>query len=56
MNGEGEALKMPVPEDDAARMKMAKMGMWHRGIVDYIRLLERWRDDGKLEGLKVTGS
>lgn len=52
-NLEGEALKMPAPEDHAAMMKKAKTGIWHRGIVDFTQLLERWREDGKLEGLKV---
>lgn len=55
-NLEGEALKMPAPDDHIAMMKKAKGAIWHQGIVDFTRLLERWRENGKLEGLEVTGS
>ncbi|XP_014550770.1 hypothetical protein COCVIDRAFT_114628 [Bipolaris victoriae FI3] len=53
-NLEGETLKMPAPDDHEAMMKRAKSVIWGRGIVDFTRMLERWREDGKLEGLEVT--
>lgn len=54
LNLEGEAFKMPDPKDQIAMMKKAKAAIWQGGIVDFSRVLEKWRSDGKLEGLTVT--
>jgi cation diffusion facilitator CzcD-associated flavoprotein CzcO len=53
-NAEGEALNMPPVDDHVAMMKKAKAAIWQAGIVDFVRLLEKWRGDGKLEGLEVS--
>lgn len=53
-NLEGETLKMPAPDDHEGMMKRAKSVIWGGGIVEFTRMLERWREDGKLEGLEVT--
>jgi cation diffusion facilitator CzcD-associated flavoprotein CzcO len=51
---EGEAFKTPDPRDHAAMMKKAKGAVWSKGLVDFTREIERWRSDGKLEGLEVS--
>ncbi|KAF1915396.1 hypothetical protein BDU57DRAFT_577026 [Ampelomyces quisqualis] len=51
---EGEALKMPAADDMVGMMKKAKAAIWQRGIVDYTRMIEEWRDNGKLQGLEVS--
>jgi cation diffusion facilitator CzcD-associated flavoprotein CzcO len=51
---EGEALRMPDPSDHVAMMKKAKASIWSRGLVDFTRELENWRNDEKLKGLEVT--
>lgn len=54
MTLEGEALKMPAADDMVGMMKKAKASIWQRGMVDFTRVMEKWRDDGKLEGLEVS--
>jgi cation diffusion facilitator CzcD-associated flavoprotein CzcO len=53
-NAEGEAFDMPPVDDQVAMMKKAKAAIWQAGIVDFTRLLETWRGNGKLEGLEVS--
>ncbi|KAH7357427.1 hypothetical protein BKA66DRAFT_473248 [Pyrenochaeta sp. MPI-SDFR-AT-0127] len=54
LNLEGEALQMPPPEDQMAMLKKAKAAIWSKGLVDFTREIERWRSDGKLEGVEIT--
>ena len=49
-NREGLMDKMPME----ARMKMAKMSIWGEGILDFTEVLEKWREEGKLEGLEIN--
>ncbi|KAF1850855.1 FAD/NAD(P)-binding domain-containing protein [Cucurbitaria berberidis CBS 394.84] len=56
LNLEGEALQMPPPDDYAAMMKKAKSAIWYKGLVDFSRMIEAWRSDGKLEGVEISVS
>lgn len=49
INKEGEVEDMSTEE----KIKAAKGGAWPKGIVDYVRVLEAWRDEGALNGLQV---
>ncbi|KAF1942117.1 FAD/NAD(P)-binding domain-containing protein [Clathrospora elynae] len=53
LNLEGEAFEMPAPDDHVAMIKKAKAAIWYKGLVDFEREMERWRGDGKLEGVEV---
>lgn len=35
-------------------MKNARRGVWGKGILDYQRITQAWRDDGRLEGLDIS--
>lgn len=37
-------------------MAFAKLGIWPNGFESYLRLLEKWRADGNMEGLEVSYS
>ncbi|CAO2649615.1 Nn.00g070000.m01.CDS01 [Neocucurbitaria sp. VM-36] len=56
LNLEGEAFQMPPPDDHAAMMKKAKAAIWYKGLVDFTRMIEGWRSDGKLEGVEISVS
>ena len=36
------------------RMKYAKMAIWGEGISKFAEVLEKWQDEGKLEGLQIN--
>lgn len=46
----------PKDQDMATMLKGLRAGGWAEGIIDYMRVLEEWRNDGKLEGLEITSS
>jgi hypothetical protein len=46
----GETDKMNEEQQKGA----ARAAMWGHGFLDYARILEEWRNDGKLEGYEVT--
>ncbi len=50
LNGEGIMDSLPME----VKMKAARMGIWGEGIESFMRTLEAWEQDGKLEGLEVT--
>ena len=52
-NLEGELDRMKDKWDDTTRMKMAKLGMWGRGVDDYLRVLEAWRKKEDFYGLEL---
>lgn len=54
LNLEGEANSMPDANDHISMMKKAKAANWQGGIVEFSRVLEKWRSDGSLEGFTVT--
>ncbi|KAL6703136.1 hypothetical protein ACN47E_010198 [Coniothyrium glycines] len=54
LTGEGDALKMPDPDDHVAMMKKAKASPWYGGLVDYAHIIEEWRSDGKLGGVEIS--
>ncbi|CAE7009584.1 hypothetical protein HRS9139_01599 [Pyrenophora teres f. teres] len=56
LNLEGEATKRPAADDAAAMEKRSKGSIWYKGLTDYRRYLEKWREDGRLEGIEVTAS
>lgn len=49
-NKEGEASKAKPMEE---QIKSARAAPWSKGILDYIRVIEAWRAEGKLQGLEV---
>ncbi|KAF9884246.1 hypothetical protein FE257_001978 [Aspergillus nanangensis] len=49
-NAEGEAGKATSIE---AQMSGARMAIWGEGITSYIQVIEKWRQQGELEGLEV---
>jgi cation diffusion facilitator CzcD-associated flavoprotein CzcO len=51
---EGEALKMPDADDHVGMMKKAKAAIWQGGLVDFTRTVEKWREDGRLDGIEVS--
>ena len=52
LNREGELSRL-TPEQ---QMSFAKLGIWPNGFESYLRLLEQWRADGKMDGLEVAVS
>ncbi|GAB7366548.1 hypothetical protein MBLNU230_g8535t1 [Neophaeotheca triangularis] len=50
INGEG-AIDRLTPEQ---QMQAARAGIWAKGIADFEKFLEAWRQEGTLEGLDVT--
>ena len=50
LNREGELNRL-TPEQ---QMAFAQLGIWPNGFESYLELLERWRADGKMEGLEVS--
>jgi cation diffusion facilitator CzcD-associated flavoprotein CzcO len=48
-NREGLMDRMPMEQ----RMKFAKMAIWGEGIDNFTEVLEKWEDEGKLEGLVI---
>ena len=51
LNVEGAVDQITDPEQ---QMKMAKMGLWPKGFLDFYNVLEQWRNDGGLKGLEVA--
>lgn len=51
-NGEGEADKMNEEQQKGA----ARAAMWGQGFLDYQKILEEWRKEGRLEGYEVSSS
>ena len=49
LNGEGILDSLPMEY----KMKAARMGIWGDGIESFMKTLEAWEEDGKLEGLDV---
>lgn len=49
INKEGEVDNMSMEE----KVKAAKGGAWPKGIVDYARVLETWREEHSMDGLDV---
>ncbi|KAK4504033.1 hypothetical protein PRZ48_004948 [Zasmidium cellare] len=49
INKEGEVDNMSMEE----KIKAAKGGVWSKGIVDYVHVLEAWREEGSMSGLEV---
>lgn len=54
INSELEAFQMPPADDQVAMMKKGKAAIWQPGLVDFTRVLESWRSDGKLDGFEVS--
>ncbi|KAF2095355.1 flavin-binding monooxygenase-like family protein [Rhizodiscina lignyota] len=53
MNSEGgldQIFELPVE----IQMQVARVGVWGKGILDYVSVLEQWRAEGKLSGLEVS--
>lgn len=48
-NAEGVIDRAP-PE---MQMLMARSGLWGRGIADFVQVLEKWRENGQLQGIEV---
>lgn len=48
-NVEGEVDRMSMDE----KMKMARASPWGAGIEDFKKVIAKWRDEGKLDGLEV---
>lgn len=51
MNREGDMDRISKPAD---QLKAAKGALWGLGIGDYVRTIEDWEANGRLEGLEVT--
>jgi cation diffusion facilitator CzcD-associated flavoprotein CzcO len=51
INKEGEVDRNSGKEE---QMKAARGAIWGHGIADYVRVIEAWRDEGRLQGLEVT--
>lgn len=49
INGEGE---MDKPKTTEEMMTGARAAFWGDGMLDYVNVIEKWRQDGKLAGLK----
>jgi cation diffusion facilitator CzcD-associated flavoprotein CzcO len=41
------------PQDPEEMMRIARTMMWGEGYEDYLRILEKWRGEGRLEGFMV---
>lgn len=52
LNREGELGRMTQEQ----QMAFAKLGIWPNGFQSYLELLEKWRADGKMEGLEVSSA
>ncbi|RMZ69704.1 Cyclohexanone monooxygenase [Pyrenophora seminiperda CCB06] len=50
---EGEMRKI-MQADQTTMMKAAKGSIWSKGVVDFSRYIEKWREDGQLVGLEVV--
>ena len=53
-NGEGELERLRDSLSPEMKAKMARLGMWGRGVDDYLTVLGEWRAKGDLEGLDLT--
>ncbi|KAH7055958.1 flavin-binding monooxygenase-like family protein [Macrophomina phaseolina] len=52
VNIDGAVSSPSTPEE---ALKKARSGVWPQGALSYARVLEKWRDDGKLDGIKISG-
>ncbi|KAF2215974.1 hypothetical protein CERZMDRAFT_34840 [Cercospora zeae-maydis SCOH1-5] len=50
INAEGETDQRSMEE----KMTAARLAPWCRGIADFANVIEKWRADGKMEGLEVS--
>jgi hypothetical protein len=48
-NVEGAIDRAP-PE---AQMLMARSGLWGHGIEDFVQVVEKWRENGQMQGIEV---
>ena len=53
-NGQGKADAARQAMTQEQQMKAARAAPWGKGILDYQRITQAWRDEGKLEGLNVV--
>ncbi|KAH8733197.1 hypothetical protein GQ44DRAFT_821410 [Phaeosphaeriaceae sp. PMI808] len=53
INLEGEAIRLPPPNDPVEGLKMAKGAIWSTGILDFEKYIKEWRGNGRLEGVEV---
>lgn len=53
LNAEGmiDMIAQLPPEE---QFKMAKRGIWGRGMIDFMKVLEEWRNEGSMQGLDVN--
>ena len=48
-NREGKSDEMTMDQ----KMKAARLSLWPNGFENYLKMLEAWRADGRMEGLEV---
>jgi cation diffusion facilitator CzcD-associated flavoprotein CzcO len=54
LNAEGMVDKMRASIPPEMQLKAASRGIWFKGVSDYVKVIEAWRENGKLEGFEVN--